>query len=100
MGNNFCRLDWCARPSEPMSAYCRYHWNKIPLENKKNIRYSRYSTQHNGYLSQADIYLTTEHETIVDCPKCKGRGVNKGHSSYLRGKTCSWCNNGKRPKIS
>jgi hypothetical protein len=96
MDNNFCILDWCNSPSLTNRYFCRYHQDKLPKEIKPLAR-TVYTS--NAAVDKAVKFLTTEHETLVDCPKCKGRGVNQGHSSYLRGKTCSWCKEGKRPKI-
>jgi hypothetical protein len=91
-----CKLSWCNSEALPNRYFCRYHQSKLSPEIKPLVK-SPYTLK--SAVDRGIGFLTTEHETLVDCHRCKGRGVNTGHSSYLRGKTCSWCDNGKRAKI-
>jgi hypothetical protein len=94
--NDICNLEWCISEAQPNKYFCRYHQDKLDPA-MKPLKRSVYTSQE--AFNRAVTFLTAEHETMVDCPKCKGRRVNMGHSSYLRGKTCSWCKSGKRAKI-
>jgi hypothetical protein len=91
-----CKLAWCYSEALPNRYFCRYHQGKLSPEIKPLVKTPYTSTE---AIKRGLDYLIKEHETLVDCHRCKGRGVNTGHSSYLRGKTCSWCTDGKKAKI-
>jgi hypothetical protein len=104
-----CKLPWCNQEAYGTHPFCSYHWGKLSYGFQGQrakitaIRPARkngwkVSPEFTAAVQEAVDWLTQEHETLVDCPKCKGRGINQGHSSYLRGKV--WCDKGKRPKIS
>jgi hypothetical protein len=91
-----CKLHWCNSEALKDRYFCRYHQSKLSPEIKPLVKTAYTSTE---AIKRGLDYLIKEHETLVDCHRCKGRGVNMGHSSYLRGKTCSWCDKGKKAKI-
>lgn len=105
-----CKLPWCHQDAYGTHPFCNYHWNKLTdgFQGQRAKITALRPAKKNGWkvspefiaaVKEAADWLTKEHETLVDCSKCKGRGVNTGHTQYLRGKTCSWCEQGKRPKI-
>lgn len=108
--NDKCKLEWCNSPAYGFHPFCKYHWVKLSagFQGQRAKITALRPAKINGYLrtkaftdavQDAADWLKAEHETLVDCPKCKGRGVNLGHTAYLRGKHCTWCNNGKKAKI-